>query len=56
MEDRCCDCGCNLTAKNTTWSGYRADRFGIIGELCDRCAWLKEKYDTERMNGEHDEC
>ena len=54
MSNKCCECGCKLTAKNTTWDGYKADRYGYRGQLCDRCAWLKEKYDVERMNGEHD--
>lgn len=55
MDERCWNCRCKLTEKNTTMNEYEADRYGMKGWLCDRCAWLREKYETEKANGEYDE-
>jgi hypothetical protein len=50
MADRCVDCGCKLTDKNTTL------RYKMwAGRLCDRCGELRAKIQNEIDRGEHNE-
>jgi hypothetical protein len=50
MDDRCVNCGCKLTEKNTL---LRYERW--VGRLCDNCGELRAKIQNEIDRGEHDE-
>lgn len=54
MAEKCFRCRTPLTAENTKDNGYVADRYGIKGRICDRCAWLEEEYQAAKMRGEFD--
>lgn len=55
MANKCYRCKCKLTENNTKWNGYDGDKYGNVSPICDRCAWLEEKYQNEKFQGEFDE-
>lgn len=55
MANKCYRCKCKLTEDNTKWNGYDGDKYGNVSPICDRCAWLEEKYQNEKFQGAFDE-